>query len=476
VTDQPNILIVMGDEHSPFVSSTYGHPFVTTPGMDRLAAQGAVFEAAYCNSPICAPSRASFNTGKQVHRIGVWDHGSVLPSDEPTWAHRLNAAGYTTAAIGRMHFNGPDNRHGFQHRSMSDAEPVFRRRSAHALRPANWDNPGKQPRGLGHLESGPGDSPYQLYDDQVLESARDYLAQRTRSTQPWAAFVSFITPHYPLIVREEYWNRYFPDHADLPEIPVGPLHPQHVRQREFWGCIDADEETIRRARAAYYGLVSFTDDHLSALLDELERQGLADSTVVAYVSDHGELNGDHGLWCKYSFYEGSARIPMIVSWPGRFREGARLKRIVSLVDLTRTVVELGGAVTEDLDGANLMPLLAGDEADGGGEAFSEYEAQIQDRPARMIRRGRYKLNYYFNEPVELFDLEDDPHELTDLVDSEEHREVVVELTAAVLEGWDPDEIDRRVRADQRKRRLVHAGHPTDPDDPWFLGAGEFRRV
>jgi choline-sulfatase len=472
----PNILIVMSDEHDPSVSSTYGHPFVETPAMDRLAARGAVFDAAYCNSPLCVPSRASFMTGKHVHRIGVWDNGVPLASDEPTWAHRLNRLGYETALIGKMHFLGPDDRHGFQVRDVSDREPIYRRQGRGAFKPANWDTPvtlGAFGRGL--IAAGPSDSAFQVYDDSVIDGAAQYLTRVSGSPQPWATCVSFITPHFPLVVREEYWARYFPAHADLPELPDGAadrLHPQNKRFRDYLGCGEATDEEVRRARAGYYGLVSFFDDHLGRVLDVYDELGLAESTVIVYVSDHGEMNGNHGLWFKSSFYEQSARIPMIVSWPGHIAQGVRLRRVASLVDLVRTVLEIAGETDAgDLDGTSLVPLLTGVETDdAGGEAIAEYAAHATDRPARMIRRGRYKLNYYWREPVELFDLESDPGEMSDLSGSPEHREVVEELTAAILDGWDPEEVDRVVRESHAKRRLILAGEARSPfADDWVLG-------
>lgn len=225
----------MGDEHDPSISSPYGHPFVETPGMARLARQGTVFEAAYCNSPLCVPSRSSFMTGKHPHRIGAWDLGVPLASDEPTWAHRLNAAGYTTALIGRMHFVGPDKRHGYTLRSAEDGEPTFRRDAPLAYKPADWDSPdpGVAVRNRQYVEeAGPGrDTPFQLYDAHVLEAALREIPALAAGTDPWAACVSFISPHYPLVVPDEWWHRYFPEHADMPAPAPGGATPLHPRNR-----------------------------------------------------------------------------------------------------------------------------------------------------------------------------------------------------------------------------------------------------
>ena len=457
---KPNFLIIMTDEHNPFVSEPFGHPFIRTPNIQRLADRGVLFENAYCNSPLCVPSRASFMTGKYVHRIGVWDNATSLSSNEPTWAHRLNLAGYDTAISGKMHFIGEDQRHGFQRRLVGDIHGKYHRALVDWDTKEGWATAGHRQR---LEEAGPGDYLYQQYDDCVTARAVDYLAEPERAEQPWALCVGLITPHFPLIVREQYWDMYYPKHADLPDIPPGhleSLHPQNQRLREYFGLEDATEEQIRRGRAAYYGLVTFADERIGMVLDALERNGLDEDTVVVYVSDHGEMRGEHGLWWKCSFYEGSSRIPFIVSWPRRFSSGRRTA-ITSLVDLTRTVVDLAGCDPDDadLDGRVLTNLLDGTEQDGGGMAFSEYEAHGTDRPARMVRRGQYKLNYYPDEPVELFDVVADPAEFDDLATSPEHARVREELMALVLRDWDPKRVNRDARESQRLRRTVLEGSP-----------------
>lgn len=470
----PNFLIIMTDEHNPFVSEPFGHPFIRTPNIQRLTERGVLFENAYCNSPLCVPSRASFMTGKYVHRIGVWDNATSLSSNEPTWAHRLNLAGYDTAISGKMHFIGEDQRHGFQRRLVSDIHGKYHRALVDWDTKEGWATAGHRQR---LAEAGPGDYLYQQYDDCVTARAVEYLAEPERKERPWALCVGLITPHFPLIVRESYWNLYYPQHADLPNIPPGHLdaqHPQSKRLREYFGLSAATEEQVRRGRAAYYGLVTFADERIGMVLDALERNGLDDDTVVVYVSDHGEMMGEHGLWWKCSFYEGSSRIPFIVSWPRRFAPGRRAA-ITSLVDLTRTVLDLAGCDVHeaDLDGQVLTGLLDGTQPDGGGLAFSEYEAHGTDRPARMVRRGQYKLNYYHGEPVELFDLAADPGEFNDLAASPAHAAIREELTALVLRDWDPERVNASARESQRLRRVVVEGSPHlsfahwDPaDDDW----------
>jgi choline-sulfatase len=452
MADRPNFLVIMTDEHNPLVSEPYGHTFVRTPHLQRLAERGIVFENAYCNSPLTAPSRASFMTGKLVHRIGVWENRGVLPGSALTWAHRLSQQGYDTAISGKMHFNGKDQHRGFQRRLVGEIGAELSKARPNATKSGGSERDGHQQR---LQESGPGDSFHQQYDERVADGAVQYLAEPERRERPWALCVGLITPHFPLIVRQQYWELYFPAHADLPNVPPGhleQLHPQSRRFRAYFALEGVTEEQTRRGRAAYYGLVNFADHQIGVVLEALERNGLGENTVVVYTSDHGELMGEHGLWWKCSFYEGSSRVPLIISWPGRFTAGRRTA-VVSLVDVTRTVLELAGSDVgrADLDGRVLTGLLAGGEPDDEGLAFSEYEAHGTDRPGRMVRRGSLKLNYYHGEPVELFDLAADPGELNDLANDPEQAAIREELTALVLEGWDPVRVQQAVSADRQRR-------------------------
>ncbi|HVB97409.1 MAG TPA: sulfatase-like hydrolase/transferase [Chloroflexota bacterium] len=466
---RPNFLIIMSDEHDPQVSSPYGHPFIHTPAIQRLADRGTVFENAYCNSPLCVPSRASFMTGKHLHRIGVWDNGVPLASDEPTWAHRLNGLGYDTALAGKMHFVGLDQRHGFRERLVEDVHGSGR------MGGPNWDN-GIKDGGTTMRkrieEAGPGDSAYQQYDDEVVSRSVEYIQSEARANRPWALCASIITPHFPLIVRQPYFDRYFPEHADLPNIPDGhldQLHPAPQRLRTHFSTRDYTDAQIARARAVYYGLISFCDDKIGALLDAVDASGQADNTVIMYVADHGEMHGEHGMWWKCTFFEQASRIPTIISWPGHFSGGQRASGVVSLLDVVRTVVELAGGSGNDfygLDGDSLVPLLLGQPNGWKDLALVEYEGHGTVTPARMVRRGRYKLNYYLNEPAELYDLVQDPNELVNLAGRPEFAGLQDELTALVLTDWDPDEVNRRVHESQRQRHILAKGDVMPRTSPW----------
>ncbi len=465
----PNILIIMSDEHNPAMSSPYGHPAVRSPAMQRLADAGAVFENAYCNFPLCAPSRASFMTGRYASDIGVWDNGSDYGTGEPTWAHRLNARGYETTLAGRMHFIGPDVRHGFARTLVGDY---------HAGRWAplvTWASDPKQgsdpePSRVPIIEGArPGDSDYQRYDQAVTVAATEYLSESERHQRPWALAVGFLLPHFPFTVREPYFRRYFPAHADVPDIPAGHidrLHPFNHRLRRFMGLLDGvSDEAVARARATYYGMVDCCDENLGRVVDAVHEHGLAANTIIAYVSDHGEMAGEHGMWNKSCFYEGSARVPMIVSWPGRIEPGRRIGQVVSLLDLVRTLLDIAGDDTGDLPGASLAGVLDGSVPESDGQAIAEHTAHGNDIPGCMIRCGRFKLNAYLNEAFELYDLEADPGEFEDLAGDPEHADVVADLSAELLRDRDLEEIDRRVREAQRRRAMLLRGN-VEPNTTW----------
>ncbi|HLH72177.1 MAG TPA: sulfatase-like hydrolase/transferase, partial [Chloroflexota bacterium] len=397
-TGKPNFLIIITDQHDPLRSATYGHPRIKTPSMDRLASEGITFRNAYCNTPLCAPGRFSFMTGRYVHHLGTWDNATPQPSDAVTWAHRLRAIGYDAVLSGKMHFLGPDKLHGFRAQLATDLHgnqrhPIFA-----------WDEgdgPTCPPRPWQHpTETGVGRTSSTDADDQAEAAALAYLQDPARRGQPWALCVGFIAPHDPWIVPEPYFSMYYPD-VEMPNLPAGHLEnlppaakvlrERHRMEGPF------TEEQIRRTRAAYFGMVTRVDEQIGRLLTCLDEQGLADDTVVIHTSDHGEMLGEHGLWRKSNFYDQSARVPLQIRLPGREHAGRRVEENVSLVDVTATILDLAGLPTDTdpdarLDGVSLRASLDG-ERPWSDEIFCEYLAHGNDRPRAMVRRSHWKLCY-----------------------------------------------------------------------------------
>lgn len=453
-TDKPNMLIIMSDEHAPQFSGFHRHPLVQTPHMDRLAARGVLFENAYCNTPICVASRMSFLTGRYVHHNGAWDNSAPLASDAVTWPHLLRAEGYDVVLSGKQHFVGPDKLHGFRAQLARDlhaenAHPTFDWTDGTPPAPLPWPT----------LEqAGPGETLEIEIDDEVEDEALKYLRDPARAEQPWGLNVSFIAPHFPLIVPQYYWDMYPLNAIDLPQIPDSHLasqHPVYKRMQSMFGFVDFDEELVRRGRAGYYGLITYLDDKIGRLLDALDEIGQREKTLVVYVSDHGEMNGEHGMWRKSNFYEQSARIPLMLAWPGHLPAGARIPEIVSLVDLSATLVEVAGASPiTPLDGNSLLSLARGEAPDWKDEAFAEYLAHGVSGPMAMLRRGKFKLNYSFGDDVELYNLEADPGEFRNLANEPEYAATVHEMTERILSHWDPVTLKDEVIRSQRERILI----------------------
>ncbi len=452
---RPNLLIIMADEHAPMFSGPYGHPVVKTPNLDRLAANGVLFTHAYCNSPLCVPSRMSFMTGRYVHHIGVWDNAVPLASDAVTWAHRLGAGGYEVVLCGKQHFVGPDKLHGFHAQLGRDLHgsrlhPIF-----------DWSEGTPAGKSWGSYldRAGPGTSEEIEIDDETEAAAMTYLKDSARRKKPWALNVSFLAPHFPLVVPQRFWDLYPLDHVDLPHLPPGHLDGQHAvyqRMRSMFGMDQFSEQQVRRGRAGYYGLISYLDEKIGTLRNALEETDQIENTLIVYVSDHGEMAGEHGMWRKSNFYEQSVRIPLLLSWPGRLPTGRRVESVVSLVDLVATFIDVANVPHDigPMDGRSLLPLAQRASEDWKDEAFSEYFGHGVARPMAMLRRGRYKLNYSLGDVPELYDLTQDPGEFQDLGTDPAHAEIREELSKRLLAFWDPVGLEQRVCDSQKERLLI----------------------
>jgi len=299
--DRPNILVIMTDQHSPRQLGCYGDGLVRTPNLDRLASQGMRFDNCYCPSPLCVPSRMSFMTGRLPSRTGMMVNQSILPSGVPTWAHRLAIVGYETSLIGRMHFVGPDQRHGFVNRPI--AENCARHPGAPELGGSRYTNFPQATAGQNRQVfeyAGCGPSFYQNQDRAVTDAACEYLDAHADAEQPFAAVVGYILPHCPFIGPKEAFEYYY-DKVALPELGEEP-----ACTRRMWAdrkVLDPPptEHQLRVAIAAYYAMCEYIDGQIGRVLDAVDEAGLAEHTLVIYCSDHGEMLGEHGLWARSVF-------------------------------------------------------------------------------------------------------------------------------------------------------------------------------
>jgi choline-sulfatase len=458
----PNILFIMADQMAASALPFYGGKTAKVPHLEALAAEGVVFDSAYCNSPLCAPSRYVLMTGQLPTRIGAWDNAADFPADIPTFAHYLRAGGYQTALSGKMHFCGPDQLHGFEKRLTTDIYPAD-----YGWFP-NWDDPNTRPTWYHNmssvLQAGTCVRSNQLdFDDEVVFHAERYLYDYARGKQdrPFCLTVSMTHPHDPYAITQEYWDRYDHDAIDLPQvnIPESEQDPHSRRLQDVYAYYDQEitEEDIRNARHAYYGACSYVDDQIGKLLKALKESGLEDDTIIVFSGDHGDMLGERNLWYKMSYFEGSARVPMIVHAPKRF-QAKRVKASVSTMDLLPTFVDWatdgqGMEYAMPIDGRSLVPHVTGQEG-GHDEVIGEYCGEGTLAPLFMIRRGAYKFVHCAIDPDQLYDLERDPLELNNLANDPAHATRLAEFRKEAAERWDSDAISQAVLISQRRRRLI----------------------
>ena len=474
---RPNILFILTDQLAGPALPFYGHPVVKVPNLEAMAEGGVVFERAYCNSPLCAPSRASIVTGQLPSRLGAFDNAAEFSTTVPTFAHYLRAGGYRTSISGKMHFIGPDQLHGFEERLTTDIYP------ADFGWTPDWERPQHRPSWyhnmLSVVQAGLCQTSNQIdYDEEVTFRAvrKIFDMARDNDDRPFCLLVSFTHPHDPFAITPEYWNRY--NHADIDLPAAAPLapdqldpHSRRIYQMCDMGQYELTEARIRNARHAYYSMISYIDDKVGLLLRTLKAAGLSDNTIVIFTSDHGEMLGERGLWYKMNFFEWSARVPLVFYGPNWF--GARrVDRHVSLVDLLPTLVDLGpgsGSVSDfaaPVDGQSLLPLLEGQHDDRSDTVLGEFLGEGAIAPCLMIRRGRYKYIYSEPDPDQLYDLAADPNELENLAGRPDYRQMRDAFHIEILEHWDPPALKQRVLESQRRRHLVNRALMTGQHTPW----------
>jgi choline-sulfatase len=443
---RPNILVIMTDQHSRHMLGCYGNNIVRTPHLDRLAGQGMVFRNAYCASPVCGPSRMSFLTGRTPAHNRVWHNGHLLNPATPTWAHLLGIAGYETSLLGRMHFEGHDQYHGFERRPIGE---MF------AVHPGTFVGeryPSGQSRRVMEL-SGRGTTTYQWMDERITEAACNYLAEQAAGERdrPFAAVIGYVLPHCPFVAPRELFDYYY-ERVDVP-VAEGD-EPAMLRWYRKSRGLDQPlpQGRVRIARAAYFALCDYIDQLIGRVLGALDTSGLSDDTLVVYCSDHGEMAGEHGIWTKNTYYEGSAGVPLIARLPGVISPGTSSAAVCSLLDLAPTLADVAqAAALPGWDGHSLWPAMGnqGTDREWPDEAFSEVvdTSTSPPVPSRMVRWGRWKLWVDQETPgaapnVALFDLDQDPQELHDLAADPAHAGIRQRLYARVMDGWDPDMVRR----------------------------------
>jgi choline-sulfatase len=451
--NQPHIILVVSDQHRGDFMGNAGNLAVRTPNLDLMAAGGVSFTQHYCNSPLCVPSRMSMVTGRHPHHTGVFGNEDCLPSDMPTFAHALALGGYHTVLCGRMHFVGPDQRHGFHQRLVGDITPSYSGgpKTNYGILAGTPDSDMVSI----HL-AGQGPNPVMKYDEAVTSACERYLDEFNKAARDKPLFltVGLYGPHNPYTCSEEEYEQALTamEKYDNPIPSNDELHPWLKETIQSSGLEAVTAEQLKKARANYIGLVNHLDQYLGRIIKAA--QSLQEETLLIYLSDHGDMAGDHGLFWKRAFYEGAARVPMIwypvVQQDGEssfIAQGRTIKVPTSLVDLAPTLVSLTQSPElPHLDGNDLMPLLqqkpvSTNELEAWKERPVFSELVIPSRaPARMVRYKEYKLVYYHGYAPQLFNLDVDPDETNDLSHVKSYKNIKQLLLLQLTEGWDGEEM------------------------------------
>ncbi|MFV1465112.1 MULTISPECIES: choline-sulfatase [unclassified Phaeobacter] len=467
----PNILIVMVDQLNGTLFPDGPADFLHAPNLKKLAARSTRFKNAYTASPLCAPGRASFMSGQLPSRTGVYDNAAEFRSDIPTYAHHLRRAGYYTCLSGKMHFVGPDQMHGFEDRLTTDIYPADFGWTPDYRKPGEridwWYHNMGSVTGAGIAEI----SNQMEYDDEVAYHAKAklYDLARGKDDRPWALTVSFTHPHDPYVARRKYWDLYEDCDHLLPEVSAMDYadhdnHSKRIFDANDWRSFDISEEDIKRSRRAYFANISYLDDKIGEILEVLETT--RQEAIILFVSDHGDMLGERGLWFKMSFYEGSSRVPLMISAPNL--PAGLIETPVSTLDVTPTLGALAGVDMAEIepwtDGQNLLPLALGTER--SEPVAIEYAAEASYAPLISLRYGKWKYNRCTLDPDQLFDLEADPQELNNLADDPTHAGTLQTLRAKSEARWDLDRFDAEVRASQARRWVVYEALRQGGYFPW----------
>ena len=443
--EQKNILVFMSDQHAPKMSSYIGG-LARTPPLKNMGERGMIFAAAYTACPLCVPARMAFLSGRLPSRTGILNNFTVLPDTTPTIAHAFSAAGYETVLVGRMHFVGEDQRHGFHHRLVGDiTSPEWK-----PSRPLLEKLRGPFIKCFDELGStqiiGGGGSPVQDYDQQVLFAALDWLSRPHE--KPQFVVVGTYGPHFPYVAPEELY-RYYRERVSLPAGFLNPPDYLDPTAKIRLARSSRDPETALRAQAAYCGMIEQVDGYIgavrSAFWDYCKRTG--ESGVFLYTSDHGDQCGERGLFGKMSFFESSARIPLLIEGDG-IPQGVRRTEPVSLLDLLPTLCGLAHASPPPCqDGEDILSGEIPNDRAVISEMYGIFgapgkfpEVASMNSLSRMVRKGRYKYitRRGFEDWDLLFDLEEDPGESRNILPEEPEIAAALKKELTALPG--PDEV------------------------------------
>ena len=442
--DNPNIVLILSDQHNANVLGFKGDKYIKTPNLDKLSENGVNFNNCYCASPLCVPSRMSLLTGQVPFKTEVFNNHQSLHSDRATIAHTMNASGYETVLAGRMHFTGEDQHHGFEQRLVGDVTPFYQgydflKESFEELFNAFLPGP------AGFKKNGPGMSSIYHYDNDVVEETKNLLNKRDND-RPLFLTVGLSAPHPPFICEKEVYDHYY---DILPDVEVSEFFEENKHQ----ALIDfaklrkmelLEKEDIKRIRAGYYGLVEFMDKNIGKIIDSIDKTLGLDNTIIIYTSDHGEHLGLNNLIFKGTFLENSVKVPLIISYPEKYLQNVSIEDPVSLLDITKTIVETANAdELPGMDGVSLTKYLNTENYKANDRVIISQIGPYPRKhvPTAMIRKGKFKMiAYHGYENPSLFDLSTDPEEICDLGSNSSYSDIITELKEELSKKWDGEKV------------------------------------
>ena len=448
-----NFIIFMTDQHSRKFLSCYRNPIVKTPNLDKLARKGVIFENASTNSPICVSARACFSTGIYVHQNKCWDNAIAYDGKIPSWGHYLQKNNIDVVSIGKLHFRSANDKTGFDEQIL----PMHIANGVGDVMGSIRPNLPERPQSRKFSEQiGPGETEYTKYDQNISRKAAEWLKARSKNNKkdnPFLLYVSFIAPHFPLIVPHKYYNLY----KDI-ELPNFKKFNSELENHPWWIAFNKsitfdnyfrDDLHRREAIISYLGLCTFVDQLIGNVIDELESTSLQDNTNILFLSDHGENLGARGLWGKSVMYEESIGIPMILAGEG-LPKGSVVKTPVSLIDVFPSILDVFGMNETYRYSGNSLFEIAKKEEDENRLVFSEYHGAGAISGAFMLRDGQYKYIHYVNFEPELYDLQSDPEELVNLATNNKFKEILKNYKNKLFRIVDPNAINNEALADQAR--------------------------
>lgn len=417
---KPNILFLMTDQHSMRVLGSYGNQIIKTPNLDKLANEGVVFKSNYSQNPICLPSRASLITGKMPSSLGIFGNDGIL-SEKTTMATVFKAQGYEVAWLGKEHWGATNAEVGFGNLN-AEAHEAFKEK----YRPLNnlRKNIGRLPQNASAYKL----SENEDYEALVTDHAIKFLENNT--TKTFFLGVSFKKPHFPFMCHQKYFDLY-KDIVDMPEVTPDMIEALSINEKKTIEKYKLDEMSsaeIKHARAMYYGMVTYIDEQFGRVLEKLNELGLRENTIIVYTSDHGEMAGEHGLWYKNSFLEASVAAPLIFSYPKTLPVNKKINASSMLLDIFPTLCDLSDiGQPNDLEGKSLLPLMNGIENADNSDRVA-YSEMYRSSTGIMVRKGKWKYIRYNSEKEYLYDIDTDPREINNLINSTQHQAIIRELS------------------------------------------------